>query len=309
MGELNQTRVAGCLAFVALTIVAPLVRSFTGINPPRLSPEQTPLPRLLHRVLEEEKVKERLIIIGDVHGCFQELKDIVQRLGVEDSPATVILAGDLVNKGPKSAEVVRYAREKGFYAVTGNHENLGIAARLGRGRFKDAKKSKLRSFQWAKELSTDDVEWLMALPYTISLPSHQAIVVHAGLVPGIPVEENTPADMSMMRNVGTWQPKCADSRETVCSAGSAEPPQDSRLVAWDKGGEGCHAWAKAWKGPMHVFFGHDAKRGLQEEAFATGLDTGCVYGRSLTACVLTDRGRCREIVSVPARMVYEEPGK
>ena len=53
----------------------------------------------------------------------------------------------------------------------------------------------------------------------------------------------------------------------------------------------------------HVFFGHDAKRMLQLHPHATGLDTGCVYGKLLSAVILPGR----EIVQVPAKEMYSKP--
>lgn len=132
-----------------------------------------------------------------------------------------------------------------------------------------------------------DVQYLRTLPYTITLPAHNAIIVHAGFVPGVELSEQQPLDMVSMRNVRKGE-------------------GEQGYTAFEKNEPGGSAWATVWQGPEHVYFGHDAKRGLQQCEFATGLDTGCLYGNTLTAAIL-EHGYAPRLVSVPARRQYQAP--
>jgi hypothetical protein len=112
--------------------------------------------------------------------------------------------------------------------------------------------------------------------------------VHAGVVPGIPFEEQDKRTLLRIR--------------TVSANGEAEETSTGVL------------WGSRYKGPPHIVFGHNAARLPQVHRWATGLDTSCVYGGRLTALVLAegehvprDPRECRaHLVSVPARRVYYE---
>ena len=110
----------------------------------------------------------------------------------------------------------------------------------------------------------------------------EVVMVHAGVVPGVALEHQDAMDLMTMRNV-------VDSFKL-------EGEHRDRYRGTPRNDEGV-PWAPAYRGPAHIVFGHDAVRKLQLCAFATGLDTGCVYGGALTALELPSR----RLVSVPSR--------
>lgn len=220
----------------------------------------------------------RTIIIGDVHGCRDELEALLARCGATNDDR-VILVGDLVAKGPDSQGVVQLARERGIEAVMGNHD----AKVLDIGPSRDPHGQPAESpalppgshARVARQLGAGDWAYLQAMPLYLPVPELQVIVVHAGLVPGLPVYRQPRKMLLNMRSI------------------TAEGEPSKRIEAGVP-------WASVWPGPEHVVFGHDAVRGLQQHPFATGLDTGCVYGQKLTALILPER----TLVSQPARRAY-----
>lgn len=268
-------------AFAALVALPWAVRAFSGAT---RSPNGVPLPSPMHVVLAAPPRAARTIVVGDVHGCFDELCDLLAKLNYREGEDVLVLVGDLVNKGPKSVQVVRWARERQVPCVRGNHDDALLSVLRRTGKWADS--APPPSYDYARDLSPEDVAYLEGLPYSLSLPWLNVLVVHAGIVPGRPLSEQRPLDLFKMRNV----------RPAAEGGG---------LEGLEKGAEGAEPWAKVYGGELgHIVFGHDAKRGLQREVHATGLDSGCCYGKQLSALVLP----AHEIVSTDARAMYEVPG-
>lgn len=198
-----------------------------------------------------------------------------------DQEILPIFVGDLLSKGPFPVETLKKLQKIEHYAVRGNHDEAILRQVLS------LKKEELYQlppkYSWVPNLSDDDIGYLRELPYTISIPSLSVIIVHAGLVPGIPLTEQELTNMIIMRNL-------------------VKSPEGT-LSAAELTNEG-EAWASFWPGPDHVYFGHDARRKLQKHAHATGLDTGCVYGNQLTGAVVTKDST--ELIQVKAKQVYKE---
>jgi hypothetical protein len=219
----------------------------------------------------------RTVVIGDIHGCLDELQDLLRACAVDWDADRVMSVGDLVAKGPDSQGVIQLARERGLQAVLGNHDAKVLSIGPdGAGTGSDADKGGgKKHLAVAKVLKPKDWTYLRSRPLYLALSDLGTVVVHAGLVPGVPLEQQ-PRDMVI--NIRSITPTGEPSKQI------------------DDG----VPWASVWPGPDHVVFGHDAIRGLQRYPLATGLDTGCVYGRSLTALILPEH----RLVSVAARRQY-----
>ncbi len=240
--------------------------------------ESESLGNLLYDAVRERlKTRHpRVIVVGDVHGCINELKELIRRVEYHPGDLLVFL-GDLVCKGPDSHAVVTLARELGAVTVRGNHEYevLRQYHLHTKGVGQDPPTKSSEHYWISQNLSIENAEWLQASPWYMKSIDLDALFVHGGLIQGVQLRKQNPRLMMNMRSI------LPDG--TVTSKHYGEWP-----------------WARMWEGPQTVFFGHDAQRGLQIHEHGIGLDTGCVYGKRLTACVLPER----QLVSVACCKPY-----
>jgi predicted phosphodiesterase len=94
-------------------------------SPPYMS--TLPEPSVAHRILTPEETPKRLIVVGDLHGCLDELQELLINCNYQLPDTKVLIVGDVVNKGPKSAETLRFVKDNNFLCIRGNHDDFILA--------------------------------------------------------------------------------------------------------------------------------------------------------------------------------------
>eukprot|EP01084_Bolivina_argentea_P149247 260738_1 len=261
---------------------------------------------LLQEVEEFEEKKEekkegiksdvnRVIIIGDVHGCYDELMSLLKDIQYNEISDRLYFVGDLVVKGPKSNEVVEFVRNaKNCFCVMGNHDYklIRAAQHLNIHNINDYKQHSFKICQSlekrspptddknkahlkvCKTISIENLKYLMDLPYYLYTNSNENIlIVHAGILPNklISIDKQETKDLMEIRNVKM------DNNNNMIGTHKKD-------VDFNKGWNDWIAYYKGYDG--HIFFGHDSEKGLQINEYVTGLDTGCMKGGQLTVAII-----------------------
>ncbi|MGQ0544689.1 MAG: symmetrical bis(5'-nucleosyl)-tetraphosphatase [Betaproteobacteria bacterium] len=261
--------------------------------------------------------------IGDVQGCFDELQRLLGevRFGKQDH---LWFVGDLVNRGPKSLEVLRFVRELDARAVTvlGNHDLHLVTQFEGfeRPRKDDTFQDVLAAAD-AREL----VGWLRRRPMMHAADGYA--MVHAGLLPQWGIAEALELGREVERALAA-----PDYRDFLANMYGSTPDEWSeRLTGWDrlrvivnamtrlrfctadgrmdfraKGKRppaGYSAWFDFRNDAQAIVCGHWSALGLKLSEKLVALDSGCVWGEKLSALRLEDRA----LFQVPCAG-YQAPG-
>jgi serine/threonine protein phosphatase 1 len=145
----------------------------------------------------------RRIFIGDVHGHFDGLMRLMEAIA-PSSDDQIYFVGDLIDRGPKSAQVIQFVQDHNYPCVLGNHEQLlleafpegkpfspGLGAWLHSGG-----QSTVNSFSDAEGL-LQHLDWFRSLPTYLDLGD--VWLVHAGVHPQMAIEEQTPQEYCWIR--------------------------------------------------------------------------------------------------------------
>lgn len=253
-------------------------------------------------------------VIGDIHGCWRTLERLLESIDWRGSKDELWLVGDLVNRGPASLDVLRWAtaNDRRLRAVLGNHDLHLLARACG---VANAKKGDTLDEVLEAPDRDELLGWLRARPFMHKFGPY--VLVHAGLAPEWNIElaqgyaeaihadcdDDRAASMLAAIHTGRKQPWHVDLPREAQLPAAAVTMTRIRMVGEDGSAEldytgapdsaprGLRPWfdtAAVIRQGYTVLFGHWAMLGFYRARDVVCLDSGCVYGGRLTALRLND---------------------
>lgn len=270
-------------------------------------------------------------VVGDVQGCFDELMLLLECMNYRPARDRLFIVGDLVNRGPSSLEVLRWAMRESDHVsvVLGNHDLHLLACSTGAAR---SKKEDTLGAVLAAPDAEGLLNWLRCQPLLLSEP--EGVLVHAGVLPAW--DEKTALMLANEVSATLSGPGYAYflgrmyGNQPNAWAPGLEPEERMRLAVnaftrmrlvdetgaldlkfkgeLDQAPAGRCAWFDYPRRAMagrRIICGHWSALGLMLRDDLWALDTGCVWGGMLTGVRLDDG----ELFQVSALRQYQSVGE
>ena len=192
----------------------------------------------------------RTIVVGDIHGCYEELIRLLAKVQLTDEDCLVSL-GDIVDRGADSVKVYDFLKNRpNTIVLMGNHERKHLNQTLSYSQ-------EIVKLQFGQRYD-EFLKWVSDLPYYHETES--AILVHAAIENGIPIEQQR--------------------EEVLCGCTSGEKHLSKRYENT--------SWSELYSGEKPVIFGHRVvgDNPLIVEGKVYGIDTGACHGARLTALII-----------------------
>lgn len=259
-------------------------------------------------------------LIGDVQGCYDELRALLRECGFNDREDLAIFLGDLVNRGPKSREVLQFVKGLGPSAITvlGNHDLHLLAC--AQGVRKPSRHDTIHDVLDAPD-APELMGWLRHQRLAYALPEHRLLCVHAGVLPQWTLESTLRYASELEQALqsphytdflsGMYGNEPAAWRDTLtgperlrvivnaltrlrfCTAmqpdGTGGEMEFKIKDDADAAPPGYMPWfdvPERMTDSVRIAFGHWSTLGLRVNEQIIALDTGCVWGGKLSAIKL-----------------------
>jgi bis(5'-nucleosyl)-tetraphosphatase (symmetrical) len=262
--------------------------------------------------------------IGDLQGCYDPFRRLLDKINFDPARDKIWLTGDLVNRGPKSRRSLRFVKNLGKSAITvlGNHDLHLLALANG------VKVTNARFDSLWKILGHEDcdelIDWLRRRPLAHYSKKLGTLMVHAGIPPQWTVKKTLAraaeveaalsgdAYVDLLEEMygnkpDRWSGKLtgADRLRFIINALTRmRMLDDAGRINFthsgppDKGLKNLVPWFESpqarWRG-TRIVFGHWSALGLIVSDELISVDTGCVWGRQLTAVRLTKKPRIYQV--------------